>query len=75
MHITELVLQSLAETAAPRKPEDGKAVKVDDRVDLLRQIRSGLESMMCHAFDHALSLLLDEILQMEASFMGEEGQP
>lgn len=58
----------------PQRPTDGKTEDGDSRIGLLRQIRGRLESQMRPDFDPALSLLLDEIVQIEESFEGE-GQP
>lgn len=60
---------------APQQPTDGNTEDLDPRVRLLRRVRRRLESMMRPELDLALSVLLDEILQMEESVAGEESLP
>lgn len=67
-----MILNSLTETVVPLRAAKDRDEEVNHLVRVLRQHRRQLELHMHPLFALPLSLLLDEIMQIEESLAGNE---
>jgi hypothetical protein len=60
-------MTTLATLGEPVKPDGGAAHNCDHLGSLLRRLRAGCEAQMTPDFNPTLSLLIDDLVQLEES--------